>query len=193
MKSHLQALSLAAVTFFPWGVNGLAYEIGESNASRALDQKVSWPVIQIGVYHPDDKYDERSANFYDSRDPDRYFTRYPDKYLPTPEQRKTALQRVAAFFEAIFHHRQSAPKHHYIAIETLRPNSRQLSLYNFRRAAAIREAQAKKTKLASHWVAPKELHCVMLFDTQSLQLVGNNCYLIPHIPPNGETVRFDTI
>ncbi len=192
VKSHLRA-ALAAITFFQWNVDGIAYGSGESHASGESFQSNSQPIRQKGTDHSFYGYHEHAANYYNARDPDRYFTRYPDKYFPTPQQRKTALQRVAAFFEGIFHHRHAAPKHRYIAIETSRPTSKQLALYKVRRAAAIGQAQAKKTKLASYWVAPEKLHCVMLFDTQSLQIVGNNCYFIPHLPPDGEMVRFDTI
>jgi hypothetical protein len=192
MKSHFWAMGLAAITFFEWSVQGLAQE-GNHASSGALQRDISVANRHEGYYHSEYEYLEYAGNGYNPRDSDKYFTRYPDKYVPTPKQRETALQRITAFFTAIVHHRRPASKHRYIAIETLRPTSRQLALYKVRRAAAIGEARAKKTNLAAHWVAPEQLHCLMVFDTKSLQFVGNNCYFIPNIPPDGRMLRFDTV
>ncbi len=122
-----------------------------------------------------------------------YQSNYPYKYKPTPEQRKTAFQRIEAFFAAIFHHKRPAATHRYIAVETLKPTPNQLAAYRKERARAIATAQEKKSKLAAQWVPAEHLHCVLVFDTKARQFVGSDCYVVPDLPSPGQVLKFDTV
>ncbi|MBV9390756.1 MAG: hypothetical protein JOY96_02575 [Verrucomicrobia bacterium] len=122
-----------------------------------------------------------------------YQSDYPYRYQPTPEQRKTALQRIEAFFAAIFRHKRPAATQRYIAVETLKPTPNQLVAYKKERARAIATAQQKKTKLAAQWVPAENLRCVLVFDTKSHQFVGSDCYVVPELPSPGQVLKFDTV
>ncbi len=41
-------------------------------------------------------------------------------------------------------------------------------------------------------MAPEKVYCVMIWDTQSGEIVGNDCYAVLKLPVAGELARFDT-
>jgi hypothetical protein len=40
--------------------------------------------------------------------------------------------------------------------------------------------------------APSKVYCVMIWDTQSQQVVGADCYAVVNLPAPGTLARFDT-
>lgn len=107
-------------------------------------------------------------------------------YRATAQQIKVADMRAAAYFA------KNAPAEgekykgqRYLAVRTLDPTPEQWQ-----------EIRAEMSKPASRYgapsSAPQKVHCVMIWDTQTQQVVGSNCYAVVKFPAPGETVRFDT-
>ncbi len=78
-------------------------------------------------------------------------------------------------------------------MQTLKPTPAQRLDNEKKRAAAKSQAEGHGTSLPPTWVDPSQLRGVMVFDTQSKQIVGNNCYLIgPTLDPE-QTLKFDAV
>ena len=43
-------------------------------------------------------------------------------------------------------------------------------------------AEANREKLPPTWVETEQLHCLMVFDTESKQFVGSGCYVVGPCP-----------
>jgi len=47
--------------------------------------------------------------------------------------------------------------------------------------------------LAPKWVEPNEIHCLMVFDTQSKEFVGSGCYVVAALPGTGQLAQFEAV
>src|ERR1700721_1016886 len=111
----------------------------------------------------------------------------------SPAQPSTAQGRGRLFLGAGASGHRPAPRNRYVAVTTLSPNEKQTAAYVKKRQAAAADAASKNEALPAKWTEPSKLKCVMIFDTQSKQFVGNVCYVISSQPPIGELARFDTM
>jgi hypothetical protein len=98
-------------------------------------------------------------------------------YTPTSEQRARAKLEAERYLLAVHTRQKQGATHRYISVETLRPTNRQVDDYN------------KKLPAARH-VDPTKLHCLMVFDTQTKEFVGSNCYVVDSAPSTGELGQF---
>jgi hypothetical protein len=112
---------------------------------------------------------------------------------PTPEQQATAQQRVQQYLAAAQKGRQPAPKHRYIAVQTLDPSLKQKLVYVTKKTKAQMAAEASGEKLAPKWVETEQLHCLMVYDTESKQSVGTGCYVVGSLPAPGTLGQFESV
>jgi hypothetical protein len=101
-------------------------------------------------------------------------------YTPSPEQQAWARQQVENYLIAVKKRRKHAATHRYISVETLRPTRKQL------------EDFARKQEPAHH-VEPAQLHCLMVYDTQSREFVGSGCYVVSTEPLAGVVTKFESV
>jgi hypothetical protein len=101
-------------------------------------------------------------------------------YTPTSEQRAGAKLEAKSYLLAVHTRHKRAPTHRYISVETLRPTNQQLDDYTRKLPAARR-------------VDPAKLHCLMVFDTQTKEVVGSHCYIVGSEPSAGEVGQFEGI
>ena len=101
----------------------------------------------------------------------------------------TARKRVENYLLAVKKRRRHAPTHRYISVETLRPTKKQVDDYTKKREKAGLEA----SELSVHRVEPSQLHCLMVFDTQTREFVGSGCYVVDTAPLAGEVAQFETM
>jgi len=112
---------------------------------------------------------------------------------PTPEQQGTAQKRVQDYLTSVQSGRQPAPKHRYIAIQTLDPTVKQKLTYVTKKTKAQMAAEANGEKLPAAWVETEKLHCLMVFDTESKQSVGTGCYVVGSLPAPGTLGQFESV
>jgi hypothetical protein len=101
-------------------------------------------------------------------------------YTPTPEQQARAKQQVATYLIAVKKGQKHAATHRYISVETLRPTKKQLTDFT------------RKHELA-HPVGTAQLHCLMVYDTQSREFVGSGCYVVSTQPLAGVVANFESV
>ena len=101
-------------------------------------------------------------------------------YTPTLQQQTTANKQVETYLLRVKKSRQPAATHRYISVETLRPTKRQLDDFT-------------KKQQTAHRTKPAQLHCLMVFDTQTREFVGSGCYIVGSEPVAGEVARFESV
>jgi hypothetical protein len=101
-------------------------------------------------------------------------------YTPTEEQQARAKQQVKAYLLAVTKRRKHPATHRYISVETLRPTKKQLEDF-------ARKQQPGRP------VDPAQLHCLMVYDTQSREFVGSGCYVISTEPLAGAVTKFESV
>jgi hypothetical protein len=101
-------------------------------------------------------------------------------YTPTSEQRIGAKLEAESYLLEVHTGHKHAPTRRYISVETLRPTKRQLDEYT-RKLPAARQ------------VDPTKLHCLMVFDTQTKEFVGSQCYIVDSEPSTGGVAQFEGI
>jgi hypothetical protein len=121
-----------------------------------------------------------------------YGSNYPFAYVATDEQKAEAKKCVRNYYTATQANQRRAAKKRYIAVQTLRPSKRQIADYEQKRREAATAVQSAQENLSAHWVAPESLKCMMIFDTQTKQFVGSNCYAVGTLPSIGDSVKFET-
>jgi hypothetical protein len=121
-----------------------------------------------------------------------YDSNYPFAYVATDEQNAEAKKCVRNYYAATQSNQHRTAKKRYIAVQTLRPSKRQIADYEQKRREAAAAVQSAQENLSAHWVAPESLKCVMIFDTQTKQFVGSNCYAVGTLPAIGDSVKFET-
>jgi hypothetical protein len=100
-------------------------------------------------------------------------------YTPTPPQQAAAKQQLQAYLQGVKKNRQPAATHRYVSVETLRPTKKQLNdLRGKQPARPIESAQ---------------LHCLMVFDTQTKESVGSGCYIVTGEPLTGQVAQFESV
>jgi hypothetical protein len=112
---------------------------------------------------------------------------------PTPEQQGTAQQRVQHYLASVQRGRQPAAKRRYVAIQTLNPTVKQKLTYVTKKTKAGMAAEANGEKLPATWVETEQLHCLMVFDTQSKEFVGSGCYVVGALPAPGTVAQFESV
>jgi hypothetical protein len=112
---------------------------------------------------------------------------------PSPEQQWTAQQNVQHYLASVQRTGRPAPKRRYIAIQTLNPTVKQKLTYVFKKTKAQMAANANGEKLPATWVETEQLHCLMVFDTESKQFVGSGCYVVGPLPPPGTLAQFESV
>lgn len=113
-------------------------------------------------------------------------------YKATARQIQVADQRAAAAFDKMPAEKKKALKDEgtrYLAVRTEDPTPAQMT--EIRRAMA-KPAAASGPYGAPTSGAPKKVYCVMIWDTQTREVVGTDCYAVLKLPTPGEPARFDT-
>jgi len=121
-----------------------------------------------------------------------YDSNYPFAYAATTEQQTEAKKCVRNYYASTRKNKRRVAKKRYIAVQTLRPSKRQLADYEQKRREAATAVQSAQEQLSTRWVPPGSLKCVMIFDTQTEQFVGSNCYAVGTLPSVGDVVKFET-
>jgi hypothetical protein len=121
-----------------------------------------------------------------------YDSNYPFAYAATTEQQTEAKKCVRNYYASAQKNKRRVAKKRYIAVQTLRPSKRQLADYEQKRREAATAVQSAQEQLSTRWVPPGSLQCMMLFDTQTQQFVGSNCYAVGTLPSIGDVVKFET-
>ena len=112
---------------------------------------------------------------------------------PSPEQQGTAQQNVQHYLASVQKGSQPAPKHRYIAVQTLNPTVKQKLIYVTKKTKAQMAAEANGEKLSANWVETEQLHCLMVFDTKSEEFVGTGCYVVGGLPAPGTLAQFESV
>jgi hypothetical protein len=114
-------------------------------------------------------------------------------YKFTPQQRSIAEKQVRRYSDAVKTGKLARPKTRYIAVQTLDPDSRQRKSYAEQRASQRKIEEAQGRALTPEWVEPNQIHCLMVFDTQSKEFVGSGCYVVAALPDSGQLVQFEAV
>lgn len=110
-------------------------------------------------------------------------------YKATARQIQVADQRAAAAFDRMPAEKKKSLKAEgtrYLAVRTEDPTPEQMT--------QIRREMAKPSGPYGPPTAgaPKKVYCVMIWDTQTREVVGTDCYAVLKLPPPGEPAKFDT-
>ena len=108
-------------------------------------------------------------------------------YRATPQQIRLADQRATATATGS-PSREKAFKEsgtRYLAVRTADPTATQ-------RAEIRKEMQKPGSIYAGPKKAPSKIYCVMIWDTQSGEVVGTDCHAVANLPTPGTVARFDT-
>jgi hypothetical protein len=114
-------------------------------------------------------------------------------YKFTPRQKSIAEKRVRRYSDAVQEGKRAQPKSRYIAVQTLDPDSSQRKSYAEQRESRRKIEEAQGHALAPEWVEPNQIHCLMVFDTQSKEFVGSGCYVVAALPGAGQLVQFEAV
>lgn len=109
-------------------------------------------------------------------------------YQATARQIQVADQRAAALFDRKPAAEKKAMKDQgvrYLAVRTEDPTPEQMKQIR-------REMARPGGPYGTPTAAPKKVYCVMIWDTQTREVVGTDCYAVLKLPEPGETARFDT-
>lgn len=109
-------------------------------------------------------------------------------YKATAQQIHVADQRAAAALARFSPQRKADLKTsetRYLAVRTLDPTPAQM--------VEIKKDMARPaSRYGSSSSAPGKIYCVMIWDTQTRQVVGTDCYAALSLPKDGDLARFDT-
>jgi hypothetical protein len=109
-------------------------------------------------------------------------------YKATTHQTQLADQRATAAYERFSADQKIAPQRsgvRYLAVRTADPTPDQW-------AEIRRDMQKPASRYLGARKAPDKIYCVMIWDTQSQEIVGTDCYAALKLPRSGELARFDT-
>lgn len=132
------------------------------------------------------------------------------RYRATPQQKRIARERGLRYSKRMAARKKKSKKR-YVAVRTLDPSREQLAQIHRRSGAGAgassgyvkarpvatgRRASAQRASYQQPAVtdatAPEQWRCVMIWDTWSNQVVGNDCYAMTELPAVGSVVQFDT-
>jgi hypothetical protein len=183
-KPFWTIVGAAAIGYFAFSSPSLAHG-GGGGGGHMSGQHHQGPPMHHGWHYSDPFWGgwyPGYAGIYDSN----------YSYTPTPDQATAAQQCVKNYLVAVQKGKRRPATHRYIAVDTLRPTSKQLEDYQKKQANA-KSAASSGTQMSNRWVPPSQLRCVMVFDTQSKQFVGSGCYVIANSPPKGTVAKYDTL
>jgi hypothetical protein len=109
-------------------------------------------------------------------------------YQATAHQIQLADHRGAAFFASLSSSKKEELKTagtRYLAVRTSDPTPEQWKQIR-------RDMQKPGGKYQTAKSAPSKIYCVMIWDTQTREIVGTDCYATLSLPTPGDVVRFDT-
>jgi hypothetical protein len=109
-------------------------------------------------------------------------------YKATPQQIRLADQRATATFKRLSPQEKQTFKEsgtRYLAVRTADPTPTQ-------RAEIQKNMEKPGSIYAGRRKTPSKIYCVMIWDTQSQEVVGTNCYAVLNLPTPGTVARFDT-
>ncbi len=113
-------------------------------------------------------------------------------YRATTRQIQVADRRASEAYEKMPTEKKKTLKDsgtRYLAVRTEDPTPAQM--VEIRREMA-KPAAASGPYGATTPSAPKKVYCVMIWDTQTREVVGTDCYAVLKLPTPGADVRFDT-
>ena len=110
-----------------------------------------------------------------------------------PVQKVDAQQRINRYFTKVAQHKKPRPRGRYIAVQTLDPIPKQEEKYLKDRATAQEKAVSEGKPLGSEWVDPSQLHCIMVFDVETQEPVGQSCYVVSTLPKIGDVNTYETV
>jgi hypothetical protein len=109
-------------------------------------------------------------------------------YKATPQQTRLADQRAAASYKRFSPQQKKTLKEsgtRYLAVRTADPTPAQQT-----------EIRKNMQKPGSLYSGPKaasgKVYCVMIWDTQTREVVGTDCYAVLSLPTPGTIAHFDT-
>ncbi|HEY5705543.1 MAG TPA: hypothetical protein VIS96_08225 [Terrimicrobiaceae bacterium] len=110
-------------------------------------------------------------------------------YRATPQQVRVADQRATASFNRFTPQEKKTFKEsgtRYLAVRTADPTPTQ--------QIEIRKSMQKQGSRYGGTTTkpPSKVYCVMIWDTQSREIVGTDCYAVLSLPKPGSVARFDT-
>jgi hypothetical protein len=109
-------------------------------------------------------------------------------YKATPQQIALADQRATTVYKRFSPQERTTFKEsgtRYLAVRTSDPTPAQ-------REEIRKNMQKPGSLYAKPTSAPGKVYCVMIWDTQSQEIVGTNCYAVLSLPEPGTVARFDT-
>jgi hypothetical protein len=109
-------------------------------------------------------------------------------YKATSPQTELADQRATAAFARFSTEEKSSLQRsgvRYLAVRTAGPTPVQWTEIR-------RDMQRPTSRYSGPRKVPEKIYCVMIWDTQSQEIVGTDCYAVLKLPPAGELARFDT-
>ena len=109
-------------------------------------------------------------------------------YRATPQQVRLADQRAATTFNQLSPQEKKAFNEsgtRYLAVRTSDPTPTQWTEIR-------RNMEKPGSRYSGPNKAPGKIYCVMVWDTQSREIVGTDCYAVLELPTPGTLVRFDT-
>ena len=109
-------------------------------------------------------------------------------YKATSHQTELADQRASAAFARFSPEEKSSLQRsgvRYLAVRTADPTPAQWTEIR-------RDIQKPTSRYSGPRKVPEKIYCVMIWDTQSREIVGTDCYAVLKLPPVGELARFET-
>jgi hypothetical protein len=109
-------------------------------------------------------------------------------YRSTPEQAQVADSRATTEYNRMTPAQKQSMKDkgtRYLAVRTNDPTPAQM-------AEIKKDMKKPRSRYGSGSSAPKKVYCVMIWDTYSKEVVGNQCYAAVKLPQQNEIARFET-
>jgi hypothetical protein len=109
-------------------------------------------------------------------------------YRATSHQRELADQRATAAYTRFSPEEKSSLQRsgvRYLAVRTADPTPAQWTEIR-------RDMRKPASRYSGPRKVPEKIYCVMIWDTQSQEIVGTDCYAVLKLPPAGQLARFDT-
>jgi hypothetical protein len=109
-------------------------------------------------------------------------------YKATRHQKQLAHQRATASFQQFSPQQKKALAEsgtRYLAVRTADPTPDQWKEIR-------KDMQKPASRYFASTSAPERIYCVMIWDTEAGEIVGNDCYALLKLPATGALARFDT-
>jgi hypothetical protein len=118
-------------------------------------------------------------------------------YVATPRQEQVARTKAIHYYGALTPAKKAALAERnvrYLAVVTESPTPDQIALIKKSIKASPQAAADYGVKIPAEgkWELKKPVYCLMVWDTESHQVVGTNCYAFLKVPVAGSMEQFDT-